>query len=127
LPEDQAVLIFQSIRELLINVAKHAKVDQAMVRMEQREGRLLIAVIDEGMGSDQAASPPATLSSKFGLFSIGERMRALGGTFDFKSVPGKGTMATLSLPTTSSESGVASAELPKKLVCTPRSRNDSQS
>jgi CheY-like chemotaxis protein len=32
------------------------------------------------------------------LFSIGERMRALGGTFDFKSIPGKGTSATLSLP-----------------------------
>ena len=98
LPEDQSVLIFQSIRELLINVAKHARVDQASVRMEQRDGRLVIAVIDEGLGSDQASSPPARLSSKFGLFSIGERMRALGGTFEFTSTPGKGTTATLSLP-----------------------------
>jgi len=32
------------------------------------------------------------------LFSIGERMRALGGTFEFTSTPGKGTTATLSLP-----------------------------
>jgi signal transduction histidine kinase/ActR/RegA family two-component response regulator len=116
LPEDQAVLIFQSIRELLINVAKHARIDQATVRMEQRDGRLVIAVIDEGMGSDQAASSPQTLSSKFGLFSIGERMRALGGTFDFKSIPGKGTVATLTVPATSAEPGVASSELPKKMV-----------
>jgi len=98
LPEDQSVLIFQSIRELLINVAKHARVDQAAVRMEQREGRLIIEVIDEGLGSDAAASPAPTLSSKFGLFSIGERMRALGGTFEFRSTQGKGTRATLSLP-----------------------------
>jgi PAS domain S-box-containing protein len=98
LPEDQSVLIFQSIRELLINVAKHARVDQAAVRMEQREGRLVIEVIDEGLGSDAAASPAPTLSSKFGLFSIGERMRALGGTFEFRSTQGKGTRATLSLP-----------------------------
>ena len=98
LPEDQSVLIFQSIRELLINVAKHARVDQAAVRMEQREGRLVIAVTDEGLGSDQASAPAQSLSSKFGLFSIGERMRALGGTFEFKSTPGKGTSATLSLP-----------------------------
>ena len=98
LPEDQSVLIFQSIRELLINVAKHARVDQAAVRMEQREGRLVIAVVDEGLGSDQASAPAQSLSSKFGLFSIGERMRALGGTFDFKSISGKGTRATLSLP-----------------------------
>jgi len=98
LPEDQSVLVFQSIRELLINVAKHARIDQAMVQMEQHEGRLAIAVIDEGLGSDQASAPAATLSSKFGLFSIGERMRALGGTFEFKSTPGKGTTATVTLP-----------------------------
>jgi PAS domain S-box-containing protein len=35
LPEDQSVLLFQSIRELLINVAKHARVDEARVRMTQ--------------------------------------------------------------------------------------------
>jgi CheY-like chemotaxis protein len=98
LPEDQSVLIFQSIRELLINVAKHARVDQAEVRMEQRDGRLVIAVIDEGLGSDTTTSPPPKLSSKFGLFSIGERMRALGGTFEFRSTHGKGTTATLTLP-----------------------------
>ena len=98
LPEDQSVLIFQSIRELLINVAKHARVDQAVVRMEQRDGRLAIAVIDEGLGSDTTTSPPPKLSSKFGLFSIGERMRALGGTFEFRSIHGKGTTATLTLP-----------------------------
>ena len=97
LPEDQSVLIFQSIRELLINVAKHARIDQAAVRMEQRDGRLVIAVIDEGLGSDTTTSPPPT-SSKFGLFSIGERMRALWGTFEFRSIHGKGTTATLTLP-----------------------------
>jgi PAS domain S-box-containing protein len=127
LPEDQAVLIFQSIRELLINVAKHARIDQATVRMEQRDGRLVIAVIDEGMGSDQAASSPQALSSKFGLFSIGERMRALGGTFDFKSIPGKGTIATLALPATSSESRGAGSELPQKMVAAPRSPHEAQS
>jgi PAS domain S-box-containing protein len=98
LPEDQSVLIFQSIRELLINVAKHARVDQAAIRMEQRDGRLVIAVIDEGLGSDTITSPPPKLSSKFGLFSIAERMRALGGTFEFRSTHGKGTTATLTLP-----------------------------
>jgi PAS domain S-box-containing protein len=98
LPEDQSVLVFQSIRELLINVAKHARVDEAAVRMEQRDGRLVITVADEGLGSDQASLAPQTLSAKFGLFSIGERMRALGGTFEFKSSPGKGTRAALSLP-----------------------------
>src|SRR5215510_10947578 len=38
------------------------------------------------------------LSSKFGLFSIRERMKALGGTFDIESALGCGTTATLVLP-----------------------------
>ena len=50
LPEDQAVLIFQSIRELLINVAKHARVDQATIRIQPQDGQLGIAVVDEGLG-----------------------------------------------------------------------------
>jgi PAS domain S-box-containing protein len=110
LPEDQSVLLFQSIRELLINVAKHARIDHATVQMEQREGRLVIAVIDEGLGSDQASLPAASLSSKFGLFSIGERMRALGGTFNFKSTPGKGTTATVALPLSPAGAGARSAQ-----------------
>ena len=118
LPEDQSVLIFQSIRELLINVAKHARVDQASVRMEQREGRLVIAVIDEGLGSDAAASSPAMHSSKFGLISIGERMRALGGTFEFRSTHGRGTTATLTLPISASgsESATVSAKAQAKAL-----------
>jgi signal transduction histidine kinase/ActR/RegA family two-component response regulator len=112
LPEDQAVLVFQSIRELLINVAKHARVDHALVRMHQHDGRLDIAVVDEGLGSDSTISTSGALSSKFGLFSIGERMRALGGTFEFTSIQGKGTTAMLSLPfpSTGSESAIPNAE-----------------
>ena len=98
LPEDQAVLIFQSIRELLINVAKHARVDQATIRIQPQDGQLSIAVVDEGLGADQLTSTSGARSSKFGLFSIGERMRALGGAFDFTSSPGKGTIATLTMP-----------------------------
>jgi CheY-like chemotaxis protein len=45
-----------------------------------------------------AADTTGGLSSKFGLFSIRERMRALGGSFDIRSAPGEGTVATLILP-----------------------------
>ncbi|MBA3613377.1 MAG: hypothetical protein H0W49_10815, partial [Nitrospirales bacterium] len=48
LPEDQAVLLFQSVRELLINVAKHAASKQASIIAEEREGSLRIVVEDKG-------------------------------------------------------------------------------
>src|SRR5918911_4358300 len=64
---------------------------------------LTIEVKDNGVGFDHAAaaavdSPHRHPSSKFGLFSVRERMRALGGGFDTHSTPGHGTTATLTLP-----------------------------
>ncbi|WHZ27694.1 MAG: putative histidine-kinase [Nitrospira sp.] len=118
LPEGQVILLFQSVRELLINSSKHAGTGQATVVLEQRDGLLRIEVRDEGAGFDLAAAaaaaagaPSVGLSSKFGLLSIQERMRALGGSFEIESAPGKGTTATLMLPLRSSaECSVPSAE-----------------
>ncbi|HEU5407032.1 MAG TPA: PAS domain S-box protein, partial [Nitrospira sp.] len=103
LPEDQRVLLFQSVRELLINSAKHAGTGQAALTMEKRADHLCITVKDEGKGFDLAAAaaagvPSGGISSKFGLYSIQERMRALGGSFTIDSAPGHGTVATLILP-----------------------------
>lgn len=104
LPEDQVLLLFQSVRELLINSWKHAGTGQAEVALEERNGHLQITVHDDGAGFDLAAtttaadSPTGELSSKFGLFSIRERMLALGGSFNLQSTPGKGVTARLGLP-----------------------------
>ncbi len=104
LPEDQAVLLFQSVRELLINVSKYAGTSAATVTLECGEEQLRIQVRDEGVGFDvtaaaaAAGTPTGGTSSKFGLFSIRERMTALGGSFDIVSGAGQGTTATLTLP-----------------------------
>ena len=102
LPEDQAILLFQSVRELLINSSKHAGTGQADVRLKRDDRQLRIEVRDQGAGFDPATAadgtPSGGISSKFGLFSIQERMRALGGSFELESAPGKGTIATLVLP-----------------------------
>jgi len=100
LPENQAVLLFQSVRELLINSSKYAGTGQAEITLEYHDGQLIIVVRDEGAGFDFAAanSPTDGLSSKFGLFSIRERMKTLGGRFDIQSSTGVGTTATLVLP-----------------------------
>jgi PAS domain S-box-containing protein len=96
LPTDQALLVFQSVRELLMNIAKHSGSGEACLSLNQSENYLRIEVRDEGKGF--TVTPQTGPSTKFGLFSIRERMRALGGTFDIESAPGKGTTATLTLP-----------------------------
>ena len=108
LSEDQTSLLFQSVRELLINASKYAGTGEATVEMAERDSRLEIVVRDKGEGFDLAAAAAAAaaegsnakrgLSSRFGLFSIRERMSAIGGWFDIQSEKGKGTTATLALP-----------------------------
>lgn len=103
LPEAQAVLLFQSVRELLINASKYSGIGHATVRLNVIEEHLTIEVQDQGAGFDlHAATAPALpsgdLSSRFGLFSIRERMIALGGSLEMHSAVGKGTHAILRLP-----------------------------
>lgn len=100
LPEDQAVLLFQSVRELLMNSWKHAGTGTASVTMAIEGEILSIAVRDSGKGFDQhaAVETETGLSSKFGLMSIRERMQALGGHLAIESEPGQGTVATIRLP-----------------------------
>ncbi len=100
LPEDRAILLFQSARELLINVAKHAQTPHATLRLAREGEQLRLEVVDTGAGFNltDASDSTSSLSSKFGLFSIRERMKALGGSFELDSAVGRGTKATLVLP-----------------------------
>lgn len=98
LSEVQAVL-YRSARELLINVAKHARVDEASVSCLCDDDRLLLQVSDTGCGFDPAAhTGPWFGHESFGLRSINERICNLGGEVDIDSSPGSGTTITLSVP-----------------------------
>ncbi|HKO31634.1 MAG TPA: PAS domain S-box protein, partial [Nitrospiraceae bacterium] len=102
LPEDHALLVFQSVRELLHNCVKHARTHEAIMILQQVGSSVHLTVSDQGCGFD-----PSTLASGchsagggFGLFSIYERMGSIGGRFDLESKPGTGTSATLIVPLT---------------------------
>ena len=100
IPKEQALLLFQSSRELLFNCVKHAKTHEATITLEQVDGSLCIQISDQGTGFDLAdASKKAhSPTSGFGLSSIRERLLWLGGRFELESSPGNGTTATLVLP-----------------------------
>lgn len=107
IPEDHAVLLFQSVRELLFNVIKHAGVSEASLTLDVFPGsELHISVSDSGQGCDLLAIRQSDEQApKFGLFSIHERLGAIGGRFEMESVPGEGTCATLIIPIVASERG----------------------
>ncbi|RPH79225.1 MAG: PAS domain S-box protein [Nitrospiraceae bacterium] len=96
LSEEHAILIFQSVRELLMNIVKHAGTTDATLTVDQAQGVLVATIQDRGRGFDPSAEP-STTEPHFGLFSIRERMEAVGGHLSLTSVPGEGTTARLSL------------------------------
>ncbi len=112
LPDDQAILLFQSVRELLFNVVKHAHTDRATITVTVEEEReLWICVEDEGRGFDVTELTNfGDAQEKFGLLSIRERMETLGGSCELSAAPGAGTVAILRLPL--SHSALASPSTP---------------
>lgn len=96
LADDMRAIVFQSCRELLINVAKHAGTGTARVLVSRENELLYLAVEDQGAGFDPDGSASgATWDRGFGLFSIRERINYLGGSLVITSAPGQGTRVTL--------------------------------
>ena len=97
--EDRRVILFQAARELLVNVAKHARAKQAKVILKGDEARVTIQVADDGCGFDPSFLTFANSTARgFGLFSIRERLALLGGELQIDSAPERGTRATVTLP-----------------------------
>lgn len=93
------VLLFRSVRELIVNIVKHAQARHARVTI-LREGDLInIKVEDDGVGiHNPPGDSPAGNNDGFGLFSIRERLHYLGGRVQVESEDGAGTRVTLWVP-----------------------------
>ena len=92
-------ILFRNVRELLVNVVKHARANMVSVRLEDKNTSLRVIVEDDGIGFDPLAVIHAgSKTGGFGLFSIEELMADLGGDLKIVSEPGKGCTAILSAP-----------------------------
>lgn len=98
--EDQVtVLLFQTVRELLQNVVKHARSKRATVRCAVNEDMLSLDVIDPGVGFEvHSINRLPTRQGGFGLFSIRERLKLMGGSVDIHSIVGEGTTVRIRVP-----------------------------
>jgi two-component system NarL family sensor kinase len=93
------VMLFLAVRELLINVAKHAKARTAQVSVEKKRDGITVTVKDDGVGMAAARMEQGAASGEgFGLFSIQERMKHMGGRFNLTSKPNEGTCVMLFVP-----------------------------
>ena len=99
---ETGLFVFETIRELITNVARHAQSDKASLALEYRNERLTVTVEDKGVGFDTAKLIDAQRDKHFGLFSIKQRMSAHHGRFNIQSVIGAGTVISFEIPVTSS-------------------------
>ena len=92
-------LLFRTIRELLLNVVKHARAREAIVTLRLFPDHLQATVSDDGVGlSPGDFLPEGSDSRGFGLFSIQEQLNHNGGHATIDSSPGGGTRVTIDLP-----------------------------
>ncbi len=93
------VLLFRFVRELMMNVVKHAQARHARVIISRSGGEVNIKVEDDGVGFDSKSQVQAISSNGgFGLFSIRERLHYLGGRLEVQSTDIRGTRVTLMVP-----------------------------
>lgn len=89
------VTIYRVVQECLNNIVKHADATKIILSCKCRNNVCHINVSDNGRGF---ASSVNKGEKHFGIFSMKERIRLLGGDIDFKSVPDEGTTISISIP-----------------------------
>jgi PAS domain S-box-containing protein len=97
LNQKMRILLFQIIRELLNNSAKHSKARETIVTIKKKDDHIFIVIQDDGVGFD-VDETIRKKSLNFGFFSIQERLNNIGGYFNIKSSLGNGTVASIIVP-----------------------------
>ncbi|MEJ2725665.1 MAG: PAS domain S-box protein [Deltaproteobacteria bacterium] len=106
LADETSIFLFHSVRELLVNVAKHARARSAKISISREHDHIVIRVEDDGVGFNPSKTDSYLQENGgFGLFSIRERFESIGGTMAIESQPGRGCCVILSAPL--SNGGVA--------------------
>ncbi|MHC4728609.1 MAG: sensor histidine kinase, partial [Planctomycetota bacterium] len=96
LDDDIRALLFRNVRELLVNVIKHAKASKVKISICRLNEYLHIDIEDDGVGFDSVrVASTAAKETKFGLFSIRQRLEQLGGHLEIDSEKGCGSKITM--------------------------------
>ncbi|MEV5411861.1 sensor histidine kinase [Thermopolyspora sp. NPDC052614] len=88
------VALFRVAQEALANVAKHAGAARAGLTLSYLDDVVLLDVRDDGVGFDPGHAP----AEGFGLVSMRERVREVGGTLEIESGSGQGTAVAVCVP-----------------------------
>jgi len=92
-PDSLASEAVDVIRELLTNVAKHARATHSSVNISVEDNWLTVTVADNGVGPDQDVTPAG-----LGLGNLSQRATGHGGRFSFDAGEIVGSAAVWAVP-----------------------------
>ncbi len=93
---DVETAVYRIVQEALTNIARHARVTEAFIRLALQDNILRIEIVDHGIGID-----PGVDMSKWttaGVAGMHERANMLGGDLTINSAPNQGTQILAMLP-----------------------------
>jgi len=95
--EDVKVVLFRGVRELLMNVVKHANASNVDIEIKCTGDSIIVSIKDNGKGFDTAIVTE-NRGNSFGILSISETLNRLGGRLQYDSKPGHGCIAQMVAP-----------------------------
>lgn len=100
LPLDIETALLRICQESLANIKKHAQASEVKVELAFDQSNVILTIRDNGVGfnTDNKKDEGQVEHRRFGLISMQERARNLGGTFEVQSEGGKGTIIRVVIP-----------------------------
>jgi two-component system sensor histidine kinase UhpB len=96
LPADAELVVYRVAQEALTNVVRHAAGDAAHVALSAADGRVELAITDDGVG----IAPHALETAAGGIRGMRERALLIGARLEVGRLPGGGTHIRLQVPPT---------------------------
>ena len=96
--KDRELSIYRIINELINNTMKYAEAKNVYLKLSTSGPTLRIHYADDGIGFDLDKHLATPESTTMGISNIMGRAKALDGTCDFKTSPGKGVQVDIELP-----------------------------
>jgi len=95
-----SLTVFRIVQEALSNILKHAGAENVAINLEFSEDKIILHIYDDGIGFniDEINQKSDDINSGFGIINMRERVELLGGDFEIKSEPGRGTAVNICIP-----------------------------
>ncbi len=92
------IALYRIAQEALNNVAKHAHATTVALALWRSGSEYVMSVQDDGIGFDGVAYTSDKPKPGLGMVTMRERAQAVGGRFEIRALPGRGTQLTVRVP-----------------------------